>query len=143
MLNRQRGFTVIELMIVVLIVGILVSIVLPNYVEMLDRAREGSTKANMHAFQLACEDFGVENDGTYPPSAVLVAIYLPQNGAVFINPFSGGTGQDVAWEARAAVADSCSHTPGIVSYADSVGLKYNIKGYGASSELRLVLSSWE
>lgn len=141
-MKRERGFTLVELMIVCVIIGVLASIAIPNFISLRDRALEGSTRANMHEFQLTAEDYSVQNDSKYAVSANLVANILPSAGVAFRNPFSGNTGQDVAWEDRANLADLPTATKGLVSYADSLGLTYNIKGVGRDGlPLNLSLSA--
>ncbi|MGB9721517.1 MAG: type IV pilin protein [bacterium] len=63
---NDRGFTLIELMVVVVIIGILAAVAIPNYAAMQMRARESATKENMHTLQVTLEDFNVRADGIYP-----------------------------------------------------------------------------
>jgi len=139
-MRNEKGFTLIELMIVVVIIGILAAIAIPNFIAMQNRAKEGSTKANMHTLQLAAEDYGVTYDGVYAATidATHISDRLPAN---FKNPFDASTGSGGAWEARAAMAGNPASTPGITSYADSANNTYNIKGYGKVAPLILVLTS--
>ena len=65
----RNGFTLVELMIVVVIIGVLASIAIPNFIAMQRRAKEGGVKTNMHTVQIAVEDFSVLNDSAYPTGA--------------------------------------------------------------------------
>ena len=136
----QSGFTLIELMIVVVILAILAAISIPNLAQMMDRAKEGSTKANMHTMQLATEDYGVQNEGKFADVMDSNHIVNLMNGT-YKNPFTGTQGSGAAWEDRGTFAAPASGVAGISSYADSATTQYNIKGHGKSAALTLVLTS--
>ncbi len=140
MTRTSNGFTVIEVLVVVVIIGILSAIAIPNYIAMQTRAKVGSLKSNMHSFQVTCEDYAVQSYGAYPTMADTIGIHLTGE---FKNPFDETTGKNKAWEDRPnGPSSSTSAIPGITSYGDSAsGVSYNIKGYGRSSELTLVLYS--
>ena len=144
MFKGQKGFTLIELMIVVVIIGILAAVAIPNFIAMQVRAKEGSTKANMHAFQLAAEDYGVQNRGVYANAATLIGPLLPQGGLGLKNPFTKTAGNTLAYEDIATFARPVVPTatkPGIVAYTDSLTVLYVIGGEGKTAPLALQLTS--
>jgi prepilin-type N-terminal cleavage/methylation domain-containing protein len=115
---NRKGFTLIELMIVVVIIGILAAIAIPNFIQMQSRAKEASVKGNAHSLQLAVEDYAVVHDGTLPAIGDINAAMFP-GGAFPDNPFTG-----------AAVAIAApGYAQGNLGYA-LAGLVYTIEGYG-------------
>ncbi len=133
----SKGFTIIELMIVVVIISILAAVGIPNFIDMHNRAREAAVKSNGHTCQMAIEDFGASNNGNYPPQATAMAdilAHLPGN-AVFDNPFTGGGGLSIN---TGAVEGMCDYLDPAATGTTHV---YRVDCYGRNAVAVLVLSN--
>ena len=69
----QKGFTLIELMIVVAIIGILASIAVPNYIEYVNRARATEATSTLADMRIRMEQFFQDNRTYMGNDAVLCA----------------------------------------------------------------------
>jgi len=67
--RKDEGFTLIELMVVVLIIGILVAIAIPVFSAAQARARERSCHANQRTIDGACQSYLADNP-TVAPTAL-------------------------------------------------------------------------
>lgn len=59
--GTQRGFTLIEVMMVVVIIGILLAMVLPNFVGRDDKARQQAEQASLRTISQALEFYKLDN----------------------------------------------------------------------------------
>lgn len=68
MKRNERGFTLLELLVVVAIIGIIVAISIVNFIHALNRAKQTRSKADVHAISTAIESYQVDWNA-YPPAA--------------------------------------------------------------------------
>lgn len=64
--NKDRGFTIVELLIVIVIIGILAAITIVSYTGITQRANGAKALSNAQAIQSAAEAYNADNSNVYP-----------------------------------------------------------------------------
>lgn len=100
LLKRQGGFTLIELMIVVAIIGILAAIAIPNFLRFQLRSKTGEARTNLAGIRTAEESYFAEY-GQYVPQAT----GIPAAGGLNVKTtWVTGTGFDtLGWAPEGSV----------------------------------------
>lgn len=89
---NQKGFTFIEIMIVLVVIGILLSLAQPSFTTSVHRAREATLKENLFIFRDVIDQYYADN-GEYPTTleAIVEGRYLRKI------PKDPLTGSDSTW----------------------------------------------
>lgn len=95
MMNR-KGFTLVEILIVVIILGILAAIVIPQFTEASNDARASALDSDLQTVRSQLELYKMQHIGGYPASATLSTAATSQllnrtNQAGTIMPADGAT----------------------------------------------------
>ena len=109
--KTQKGFTLIELMVVVAIIGILAGIAIPNFLNLKDKAIWGTARANLDVIRSALASYATEKlDNFYPVGTFDFA------GLKTVLPHSN----------MPAVEEFAKFQTGSFSYASSTGRTFTI-----------------
>lgn len=71
------GFTLLEVLVVVAIIGILISIGTASFTSAQKKARDGRRQGDLKSIQTAFEQYNADNNGNYPATCSVDATYLP------------------------------------------------------------------
>lgn len=106
-LTNQKGFTIVELLVVIVVIAILVALTLPNLFSLQQRARDDQRKNDIKNIQQQLEAYFNDNNAYPAATADLVGDYLdavpedPQGGAYTYAAVAAGGG------ACTTAADDC------------------------------------
>ena len=92
MINGKKGFTLLELMVVVAMIGILAALAIPRYADLVEKSREGATKGNIGAIMSSIRIYSADNGGNMSEDlkAAQYSRYMSQIPAVKVtHPGSG------------------------------------------------------
>jgi len=117
-MQKRKGFTLIELMVVILIVGILAAVAIPLMRGRIDSAKWSEGKSMMGTIGTALRAYGAEmgGAGTWPPSAAQLGFAAGDlTGTYFTD--ADFTWDDAAYDPAAtpALTFTISCTPSLVT----------------------------
>lgn len=86
--SSQGGFTIVEMMMVLVIIGILLGIAVASYSFSLNRSKETACRSNLKIVRQALTVYKVKNDAWPPSLSALIPEYI-EEGFDFRCPSSG------------------------------------------------------
>ena len=91
-MRRGAGFTLIEMMIVIVVIAILVGVLLPNFKGTQDEANLQRGRAELRTIATALESFYIHNSNTYPTALTSLTTVTPRIiTRIPDDPFNGTT----------------------------------------------------
>ena len=81
----QSGFTLIEILIVIVILAILAAIAIPAYVSQRGKAKDAAIREGIHSIQIGVQSYALDNADSYPPAVATSAALVDPAGKVYVD----------------------------------------------------------
>ena len=94
--NTRRGFTLIELMIVIAIIAILAAILIPNFLHARAESITSACEGNEKQIATAEEEYAVDNSGAYANKLGAGGLTTPYLGVVITDPVHAGNAYTIS-----------------------------------------------
>ncbi|USD64853.1 pilin [Vibrio sp. SCSIO 43136] len=90
-MKKQQGFTLIELMIVVAVIGVLAMVAVPQYQKYVGKSEAASALASITGLRTNVETYVIDN-GAFPANSAAVAIPTITGATISFQSISGAGG---------------------------------------------------
>jgi type II secretion system protein G len=82
---RERGFALIELLIVIIIVGILAAIAIPMFPNQRNKAKDAAVKGAVHNIELGIASYAIDHSDMYPASVANRTALVDSSGVSYVD----------------------------------------------------------
>jgi len=126
--HNQKGFTLIELIVVIAVLGILAGVAVPKFINVTAQAQQAAARADIGAIKAGALNLAAQNaatSGTLSYPASLGAVPAAAGDPVFVNVLEAASAADMAqrgWSQTSTTAGTFGSTGISFTYTPATGV---------------------